>query len=160
LCSSCFLGFATCILTTVRLSEIPYLSAIESALGLRIVMAPKRRRWFIKNGIKGLARNSLIIDRDRVVGRCSSTTSSSSIVYVGGGDIPASLNCRSPWHHLHLWLRAVIVRNGLELRGGGATPLSSKKRDPPPFCLRPYKVKKINKNVRKRAKIAKNAKSR
>jgi hypothetical protein len=54
----------------------------------------------------------------------------------------------------------LIVRNRSELRGGGgAIPLSIKKGTPLPFRLRSYKVKKITKNVRKRAIIAKKEKS-
>jgi hypothetical protein len=52
-----------------------------------------------------------------------------------------------------------IGRNGSELRGG-ATPLSSKKEGPPTLSSEAILSKKINNNFRKRAKIAKNAKSR
>jgi hypothetical protein len=53
-----------------------------------------------------------------------------------------------------------IVRNRSELRGGLLPFRPKQKRDPPTFRLRPYKVKKITKNIRKRAKIPKNAESR
>jgi hypothetical protein len=54
------------------------------------------------------------------------------------------------WKYSSKWVR--IER--------GATPLSSKKEGPPTLSSEALLGKKITKNVRKRAKIAKNAKSR